>query len=77
MLITRSLPETTSETTYDSPTRLDLSDVRGVLKRCLVTVTRAQVADVERLLDGHLPIDRVAPDPPSPKPGPKSSLLDY
>lgn len=36
-------------------------DVHGLLRRCLVSVASASVPQVERLLDGTMPLDRVAP----------------
>ena len=54
MLVTRQLP--------DIADRPDLSNLRAVLKSCLIQVTRQQIPDVVQLLDGVRTLDRVAPE---------------
>ena len=62
MLTTQTrLPPLRSDTPDTAP-RGDVSQVRAILKRGLISVTERQVPDVARLLDGSLPVNRVPRD---------------
>ena len=48
--------------TPETAPRGDVSQVRAILKRGLISVTKRQVPNVARLLDGSLPVNRVPRD---------------